>query len=120
MRPRTYRLQYPDLVYYAPRMPKDLYDLGLPLGLVQDLLLRALFVGGTVPGLDLSRTLNLPFSGVIDALIDGFIREKVVDFKGGGGFGRAYFEYLLTEKGRQLASTNGKARNTIAGGLSHV
>lgn len=103
MATQAFRLQNPEIAHHAPPRPQRVSDLGVPIGMVRDLLLRCMFTVGSPTGMDLARILHLPFNGVVEQVMDTFIRDQVVNFKGGGAFGRATYEYLLTEKGRELA-----------------
>jgi len=68
-----------------------------------DLALRFLYYGGVLSGVGLADEIGLPFSGVIEEVIRFLAQEKLVDMKGGKGFGRASFDYTLTERGREVA-----------------
>jgi len=100
---QRYRLQATDLLNFLPPVPRFIEETGLPYGLIQDLVLRRLFLSGQISGLELARSLHLPYSGVVEAVLDRLLRDQLVDFTGGQGYGRAYFDYVLTEKGRERA-----------------
>jgi len=101
--PTRYRVHANDLLEICPPQPQSVADTGLPYPLLQDLVLRRLFVSGHVSGIDLGHALHLPYSGVVETVLQGLVRLQWVDFTGGPGFGRPYFDYLLTDKGRERA-----------------
>ena len=47
--------------------------------------------------------LRLPWAGVVEQVVDFLSQEKLVDLRGGKGFGRASVDFVLTEKGREYA-----------------
>ena len=53
--------------------------------------------------MDIAEELRLPWPGVIERVVDFLANEKLVDLRGGKGFGRASVEFVLTEKGREYA-----------------
>ncbi len=101
--PQRFRLRSPRIAAYLPPAPQSVEDTGLPVPLLRDLVLRRLFVSGQISALDLSRSLHLPYTGVIDRIVDGLLKDKLAEFTGGPGFGRPYFDYLLTRRGRERA-----------------
>lgn len=98
-----YGLDRPEILDLAPPQPRSVEETGLPLGMLNDLALRFLYYGGLISGVGLADHMGLPFSGVVDEVINFLAQEKLVDMKGGKGFGRASFDYTLTERGRQVA-----------------
>ncbi|MBW1873236.1 MAG: AAA family ATPase, partial [Deltaproteobacteria bacterium] len=70
---------------------------------LSDLALRFLYYGGLMSGVALANEMGLPFSGVVEDVIKFVAQERLVDMKGGKGFGRASFDYVLTERGREVA-----------------
>lgn len=101
--PQRYRLAAQDLLEFLPPIPQRIEDTGLPYGLLQDLVLRRLFLTSSTSGMDLCDALHLPWNGVVETLIGNLYRDKLVEFKGGQGYGRPYFDYSLTELGRDRA-----------------
>ncbi len=101
--PQRFRLHSPKIAEYLPRAPQSVEETGLPFPLLQDLVLRRLFVSGQISALDLSRSLHLPYTGVVDKIVDVLLHDKLAEFSGGPGFGRPYFDYLLTRRGRERA-----------------
>lgn len=86
----------------APSAPETLTQAGLTLGFLNDLILRTLYVRGTLLGLDLSRLTCLPFKVIEDAL--KFLKdEKCLEVTGGDLIGRVSYRFTLTELGRRRA-----------------
>jgi predicted ATPase with chaperone activity len=86
----------------APGAPETLEQTGLALGMLSDLLLRALYLRGGMLGLDLAKLLCLPFKVIEEAL--GFLKhEKCIEVLGGELIGRISYHFNLTELGRRRA-----------------
>ncbi|EAU63377.1 ATPase [Stigmatella aurantiaca DW4/3-1] len=73
------------------------------MGLLSDIALKFLYYSGTGTGMAIAEELCLPWPGVIERVVDFVATEKLVDLRGGKGFGRASVEFVLTEKGREYA-----------------
>jgi predicted ATPase with chaperone activity len=58
--------------------------------------------------------MRLPWTGVVEKVIDFLANEKLADMRGGKGFGRASVDFVLTEKGREYAR-DALERNTYVG-----
>jgi predicted ATPase with chaperone activity len=86
----------------APTAPETLQEAGLTLTLLNDLLLKTLYVRGAMLGLDLARFLCLPFKVIEEGL--KFLKdEKCVEVTGGDLIGRVSYKFNLTELGRHRA-----------------
>ena len=101
--PQRFRLQVKDIHSILPRVPETIEDTGISTALIEDLILRRLFQAGRTSGLDLAHLLGLPYNGVVETIIGRLIDDKKVEYTGGPGFGRPYFDYHLTDKGRDRA-----------------
>ncbi len=98
-----YNLENPSILDIAPPEPKSLEDTGLKIGLLSDIALKFLYYTGTATGAELSDTLKLPWTNVVENVIDFVATEKLVDLRGGKGFGRMSVDFMLTVKGREYA-----------------
>jgi predicted ATPase with chaperone activity len=90
----------------APWMPpplNSLADTGLNLLSVADLVLKVLYFGGYMAGHQVADIVKLPFTGVIDQVMDFLKREKFVEVRGSGGLGEAGYQYLISQKGSEKA-----------------
>ncbi len=90
---------------FAPPPPKSVDDTGLSMGFLTDLALKTLYFEGFLTGYELSERMKLPFTGVLDRVIDFLKREKLIEVKGTGtgGFSEAAYQYAIAEKGRAMA-----------------
>src|SRR5882757_9092235 len=91
----------------APTAPDSLKQAGLSLNFLNDLLLRTLYVQGVMLGLDLARTVCLPFK-VIEESLKFLKDEKCVEVQGGDLIGRVSYRFNLTELGRRRAQESMK------------
>src|SRR6266581_2944403 len=84
----------------APSAPDSLQESGLPLGFLNDLLLRILYTRGAMVGLDMARFLCLPFK-VIEEPLKFLKDEKCLEVTGGDLIGRVSYRFNLTDLGRR-------------------
>lgn len=109
-----FNLENPAILNIAPPEPKTIEETGLKIGLLADISLKFLYYSGNASGLEIADQLKLPWTGVMEKVIDFLTTEKLVDLRGGKGFGRASVEFILTEKGREYAR-DALGRNTYVG-----
>ncbi|MFL5319241.1 MAG: AAA family ATPase [Myxococcaceae bacterium] len=109
-----FNLENPAILNIAPPEPKSIEETGLKIGLLADIALKFLYYSGNAQGLQMADQLKLPWTGVMEHVIDFLANEKLVDMRGGKGFGRASVEFALVEKGREYAR-DALARNTYVG-----
>lgn len=112
--PNPFRLENPSILEIAPPEPRSLADTGLSLQQLADLALKDLYYSGAATGMALANGLRLPWTGVVEGVIDFLTAEKLADLRGGKGFGRASVEFALTDRGREHAR-EALARNTYVG-----
>ncbi len=91
----------------APTAPESLRQAGLSLTFLNDLLMRTLYVQGVMLGLDLARSVCLPFK-VIEESLKFLKDEKCVEVQGGDLIGRVSYRFMLTELGRRRAQDSMK------------
>lgn len=96
-------LENPGILELAPEQPTSVEATGLKMGLLADLALKYFYYGGTASGADLATQLRLPWPGVVEQVVDFIAAEKLVDLRGGKGFGRVSVDFLLTSRGREYA-----------------
>src|SRR5690606_19741903 len=72
------------------------------------------YYSGNATGLAIADELRLPWTSVVEKVVDFVAGEKLVDLRGGKGFGRASVDFALTEKGREYAR-DALGRNTYVG-----
>jgi predicted ATPase with chaperone activity len=86
----------------APSPPESLREAGLTLAFLNDLILKALYLRGTMVGRDLGQFLCLPFKVVKEAL--KFLKdEKNIEVMGGDLVGEVSYRFSLTDLGRRRA-----------------
>lgn len=86
----------------APAAPESLKETGLSLGFLNDMILRTLYTYGSMLGLDLARTLCLPFKVTEESL--RFLKDdKCLEVAGGDLIGRISYRFNLTDLGRRRA-----------------
>ncbi|MEO8609606.1 MAG: ATP-binding protein [Chloroflexota bacterium] len=88
---------------WNPPSINSIQDTGLNQLTVADLALKVLYLGGVMDGHDISEVIKLPYTGVVDSIIDFLKREKFVEVRGSGGFGDASFQYVISSKGSEKA-----------------
>lgn len=98
----------------SPLEPHSLDDTGLRAGLLADIVLRFLYYRGASTGVAIAEELRLPWNGVVEPVVDFLVTEKLLDLRGGKGFGRASVDMLLTDKGREYAR-DALGRSTYVG-----
>jgi predicted ATPase with chaperone activity len=85
-----------------PPAPATLEQTGLNADLVQQLVLKTLYFGGELTGLDLGRRLGLAFS-VFEPAIDFLKQQRWCEIVGGSAFGASSYRYRITDGGRARA-----------------
>ena len=86
----------------APSPPESLKEAGLTLTFLNDLILKALYLRGTMVGRDLGQFFCLPFKVVKEAL--KFLKdEKNIEVMGGDLVGEVSYRFSLTDLGRRRA-----------------
>ena len=109
-----FNLENPAILDIAPPEPKTLEEAGLKIGLLSDIALKFLYYAGSATGMQVAQEIRLPWTGVMEHVIDHLAQEKLVDLRGGKGFGRASVDFVLTEKGREYAK-DALTRTTYVG-----
>ncbi|HSR35119.1 MAG TPA: ATP-binding protein [Anaerolineae bacterium] len=84
---------------FVPREPTTIEETGLGVGFLSDLALKLLYFRGYVTGGDIAKEMCLPFSGVVDRILEFLKREMLIEIKGAGGLGQATYRYVITGKG---------------------
>lgn len=103
MNDNPFNLENPKILDIAPPEPKSLEEAGLRLALLAEIAMKYLYYRGMGSGVEIAAELRLPWLGVMDKVIDFLTAEKLVDLRGGKGYGRATVDFILTEKGREYA-----------------
>jgi len=88
---------------WSPPPLANLEDTGLTKLHVSDLVLKVMYFSGDMTGHAISEVVRLPFTGVLDGVMEFLKREKFVEVRGSGGFGEAGFRYVISSKGSEKA-----------------
>ena len=90
--PRTPQLVVP------PRV-ECVEDTGIESGFIADLILKIVYFHSIIPGGKIAEVLRLPFSGVVDGLVDDLKIHHFVEVQGTDSPLRVTYKYALTDKG---------------------
>jgi predicted ATPase with chaperone activity len=99
---------------WAPKPVQSIQDTGLNIGILSDLAIKTMYFGGYVSGNQIAELMHLPFTNVVQLVMEDLKREKFVEVRGGGGLGAGAFEYVITMKGIEKAH-EALARTQYAG-----
>lgn len=86
-----------------PPEPKTIEDTGLSMAFLADLALKTMYVRGFLMGHEIADSMKLPFTNVIDKVLDYLRREHLTEVKGSSGFGESSYQYVISEEGRSRA-----------------
>jgi hypothetical protein len=84
---------------FIPPEPQSVADTGLSLGFLADLALKVLYFRGYVSAAEVADEMCLPYTGVVDTVMDFLKRDLMCEVKGASGIGRAGYQYTITAKG---------------------
>lgn len=99
---------------WSPPPMRTAEDTGLNLGLLTDLAIKTIYFAGYLNGQQLADKMHLPYTGVVDRIIEFMKREKWIEVRGGAGISEATYEYLISQKGSSKAQ-EAIERNMYAG-----
>ncbi len=88
---------------WTPPSVNSIADTGLNMLSIADLVLKVLYFGGYMAGHQIAEIVKLPFTNVLDSVMDFLKREKFVEVRGSGGLGEAGYQYLISQKGSEKA-----------------
>jgi energy-coupling factor transporter ATP-binding protein EcfA2 len=89
---------------FLPPPVNRIEDTGLSLLWLQDLVLKIIYYGGYLNGFQIAERIALPFSGVIDQVLENAKREKFVEIRSqGSGLGEGAYQYVITSAGATRA-----------------
>lgn len=92
-----------DLKKWAPPAMRNIEDTGLNVGILTDLAIKTIYYAGYINAQEVANRMKLPYTGVVDKLLDMMKREKWIEVRGQGGISEASFEYMISEKGAAKA-----------------
>lgn len=82
---------------------RNIEDTGLNVGILTDLAIKTIYYAGYINAQEVANRMKLPYTGVVDKLLDMMKREKWIEVRGQGGISEASFEYMISEKGAAKA-----------------
>jgi len=85
----------------VPPLPRTLEDTGLPVDLLEQILIKTLY-GGEQTGHAIVERMKIPY-GLLEPLLERLRAEQHVEVRGAGGSGTAGYRYALTDLGRDRA-----------------
>jgi hypothetical protein len=83
----------------APAAPATLEEAGISIGQLSELILKLLYLHGTLSGFDIGRQIRLPFS-VLSESLDFLKTERCIEVSSGELVGPLSYRFLLTDRGR--------------------
>ncbi|HNS07757.1 MAG TPA: AAA family ATPase [Anaerolineaceae bacterium] len=86
--------------HFSPNPINTIEDTGLSALFLQDLALKILYFQGFMTGYKVAEALCLPFTGMVDQLLDALKRDKLVEVKSSQmGLGEGAYLYAITGAG---------------------
>jgi predicted ATPase with chaperone activity len=92
----------PTSASFVPPVPTSVKETGLSLGFLTDLAIKIMYFEGNISGHKLAEHMRLPYTGVVDQVLDFLKREQLCEVKGAGGFAEAAYQYAISTKGRAM------------------
>ncbi len=89
---------------FTPQILQKIEDTGLSTLWLQDLTLKILYFQGYLTGFKIAEEMALPFTGIVDQLLDNLKRDKFVEVKTSQmGLGEGAYLYAITSAGSDRA-----------------
>lgn len=88
---------------FEPPMPKSIKETGLGLGFLADLAVKIMYFEGYISGYKIADAMKLPYTGVVDEVLEFLKREQFCEVKGAGGLGESGYQYVISAKGSEKA-----------------
>lgn len=89
---------------FVPEPLTKIEHTGLSQLWLQDLVLKIIYFGGYLNGFQVAEKIALPFSGIVEFLLEALKKEKFVEVKSQmGGLGEGAYQYAITSAGIQRA-----------------
>ncbi len=85
---------------FSPSNLTSLEDTGLSVLWLQDLALKIMYFQGYLSGFKIAEAMALPFTGLVDQILEALKREKYVEVKSSQvGLGEGAYQYAITTAG---------------------
>jgi hypothetical protein len=78
--PTQYRLSTPKSAFVPPPITR-IEDTGLSFLWLQDLILKDMYFQGYMSGFKIAEDVALPFTGVVDQILEALKREKLLEIR---------------------------------------
>ncbi len=91
---------------FLPLAPRSVEETGISMGMLSDLAIKTFYFESYLSGRDLALRMGLPFANVVSVVLEFLRREKLCEVRsatGRGGFSESTYEYVLTDRGRDMA-----------------
>ncbi len=88
---------------WTPPSIRNIDDTGLNIFYLSELVLKVLYFSGFKSGYSIAEAVKLPFTGIIDHVMEFLKRERLVEVRGSGGFGEGAYQYVITGAGIEKA-----------------
>ncbi len=86
-----------------PPEPQSVEQTGLHVGFLADLALKTLYLRGQMTMSELSSSLGLPITNVVDKVMDFLKLERLVEIRGGTGLSAASYQFVIVDRGAEKA-----------------
>src|SRR5437763_12381045 len=83
----------------VPPAVQHVQDTGIEPGFIADLILKIVYFHSIIPAARIAEVLRLPFSGVVDGLIDDLKNHHFMEVQGTDSPLRVTYKYALPDKG---------------------
>ena len=94
---------FSELLLSLLQEPRAIEDTGMPHDFLLGLILKIVYLNGTMAGWQIAREVRLNFVGVVEPLLAELKRHYFVEVVGGEHHNRASFRYKITDKGSTFA-----------------
>ena len=88
---------------FVPLAPSNLAETGLNMGFLADLALKILYFEGYLTGSDIAERLRLPFTNVVQKVLEFLKRERFAEVKGSTSLRESTYQYAITSQGSERA-----------------
>ncbi len=88
---------------WMPPPIKSIEATGLNIFYLSELVLKVLYFSGFKSGYGIAEAIRLPFTGVVEQVMEFLKRERQVEVRGSGGFGEGAYQYVITGAGIEKA-----------------
>ncbi|MGC8837257.1 MAG: ATP-binding protein [Anaerolineae bacterium] len=88
---------------FVPFAPSSVAETGLNMGFLADLTLKILYFEGYLTGSEIADQLRLPFTNVVQKVLEFLKRERFVEVKGSSSLRESTYQYAITSQGSERA-----------------